>query len=180
MGSQATSSSDIDWRTCTPFGLICPVLRYLSRHKKSWQRSREFQVIRARTECFFFCFLSRLLAGYMRNDIMAFFEQFHEGTLQLDIINVSRWVMAAYFRGKDVGGQNYCATKTWSHISGLIQGSGRSPVTCVQVGNGESTSFLKSKWTTNCPLCFQFPALLSHALRPNISTLIVEEEVYGC
>ena len=41
--------------------------------------------------------------------------------------------------------------------------------TCVQLGNGISTSFWKDKWTTEGPLCNQLHALFSHTTRPNIS-----------
>jgi hypothetical protein len=39
----------------------------------------------------------------------------------------------------------------------------------VQLGDGICTSLWKDKWTTKGPFINQFPALYSHALRPNIS-----------
>jgi hypothetical protein len=79
----------------------------------------------------------------------------------------ARWVMAAHLQDKDFGDGSANHTRAWKQINRLIDTYGNT--TCVQLGDGKSTSLWKDKWTTDGPLCIQFPTLFSHAIRPNIS-----------
>jgi hypothetical protein len=79
----------------------------------------------------------------------------------------ARWVRAAHLNDKDLGDRATNHTRAWLQINGMIDIYRNT--TCVQIGDGKCTSLWKDKWTTKGPLCFQFPALFSHAIRPNIS-----------
>jgi hypothetical protein len=79
----------------------------------------------------------------------------------------ARWARLTHLNGKDLGDQTTNQTRAWVQINSMIEIYRNS--TCVQIGDGKCTSMWKDKWTTNGPLCFQFPALFSHAIRPNIS-----------
>jgi hypothetical protein len=72
-----------------------------------------------------------------------------------------------HLNGKDLGDQTTSQTRAWVQINSMFDIYRNA--TCVQIGDGKCTSLWKDKWTTNGPLCFQFPALFSHAIRPNIS-----------
>jgi hypothetical protein len=72
-----------------------------------------------------------------------------------------------HLNGKDLGDRITNQTRAWVQINSMIEIYRNS--TCVQIGDGKCTSMWKDKWTTNGPLCFQFPVLFSHAIRPNIS-----------
>uniref|UniRef100_A0ACD5VCZ8 Uncharacterized protein n=1 Tax=Avena sativa TaxID=4498 RepID=A0ACD5VCZ8_AVESA len=79
----------------------------------------------------------------------------------------ARWVLAAHFQDKDLGDRSAFQTRAWKQVSEFID-LYRS-VTCVQLGDGVTTSLWKDKWTSNGPFCTQFAALFSHTNRPNIS-----------
>lgn len=79
----------------------------------------------------------------------------------------ARWVRIIHFNNRDVGDRLPLNTRTWSQINTHLRGY--REVTCLQIRDGETTSFWKDKWTTNGPFYIQFPAIYSHALRPNIS-----------
>jgi hypothetical protein len=79
----------------------------------------------------------------------------------------ARWVVATHLQGKDFGDRPTTQTRVWKQMWGLIDTYRNA--TCVQLGDGITTSLWKDKWTSDGPLCFQFPALFSHTSRPNIS-----------
>jgi hypothetical protein len=79
----------------------------------------------------------------------------------------ANWVRAAHLQDKDFGDVSANHSRAWKQINRLIYKY--RDTTCVQLGDGKGTSLWKDKWTTNGPLGIQFPALFSHAIRPNIS-----------
>jgi hypothetical protein len=76
----------------------------------------------------------------------------------------ARWVVATHLQGKDFGDRPTTQTRVWKQMWGLIDTYRNA--TCVQLGDGITTSLWKDKWTSDGPLCFQFPALFSHTSRP--------------
>jgi hypothetical protein len=61
----------------------------------------------------------------------------------------------------------------WQKLASLMPCQSTEPSGTCRVGDGRRTAFWLDAWLCALPLCCQFPALFSHALKPEASVQVV-------